>query len=170
MGRRVLRGDYMAQLIGVLFSFSRSLSKRMVRHDVERRPDLAAGRGQRSILIMLGCVLLVTTAFAGMSDEVRRFDHNNDGKPGQWEHYRDGVLLRVEVDRNRDGRVDEWTFYEDGKPVRAEFDTDGDGKVNQREFYNVQRQVERVEVDSDGDGQAEQWHTFQDGQLQEIAL
>jgi hypothetical protein len=146
----------MAQLVGVLFYLWRSLSQRIVRRAVERLSDLTPRRGERGILIMLGCVLWVMSSFAGMSEEVRRFDHNNDGKPDQWEHYLDGMLLRVEVDRNRDGRVDEWTFYEDGKPVRAEFDTDGDGRVNQREFYNVQRQVERVEVDRDGDGHREQ--------------
>jgi hypothetical protein len=81
----------------------------------------------RTSLIVLGCMLLVTTSFAGTGEEVRRFDHNNDGKPDQWEYYRDGVLLRVEVDRNHDGRVDEWTFYENGKLVRTEFDADGDG-------------------------------------------
>jgi hypothetical protein len=30
---------------------------------------------------------------------VRRFDNTRDGKIDQWEYYRDGVLLRVEVDR-----------------------------------------------------------------------
>jgi hypothetical protein len=60
----------------------------------------------RLYLLMLGCLLLVTTSLAGAAEEVRRFDHNKDGKPDQWEYYRDGVLLRVKVDRNRDGCVD----------------------------------------------------------------
>jgi antitoxin component YwqK of YwqJK toxin-antitoxin module len=149
----------------------------------------------RTSLIVLGCMLLVTTSFAGTGEEVRRFDHTNDGKRDQWEYYRDGALLRVEVDWNHDRRADEWTFYENGKLVWTEFDTNGDGQVNQREFYNAQGQMERVavdrdgdgrmeqrlfcgpgktllraEVDADGDGRPEQWHAFQDGQLREIAL
>jgi hypothetical protein len=122
----------MVPLARVLFDLLASSPQRIVRHVVERRSHLPHGRGGRGIPIMLGCVLLMTTAFAGTSEEMRRFDHNKDGKPDQWEHYRDGVLLHVEVDRNRDGRVDEWTFYEHGKLVRTEFDTDGDGKVNQQ--------------------------------------
>ena len=43
--------------------------------------------------MMLGCMLLVMAAFAGFSEEVRRFDHNKDGKPDQWEYYRDGACF-----------------------------------------------------------------------------
>ena len=117
----------------------------------------------RIYLLMLVCLLLVTTSFSGMSEEVRRFDHNNDGKPDQWEHYWDGMLLRVEVDRNRDGRVDEWTFYEDGKPVRAEFDTTGNGQVNQRLFYDTDGQVIRTEYDQHAKGRPDQWEYFTPG-------
>jgi hypothetical protein len=153
----------MAQLVGVLFYLWRSLSQRIVRRAVERLSDLTPRRGERGILIMLGCVLLVTSSFAGMSEEVRRFDHNNDGKPDQWEHYRDGMLLRVEVDRNRDGRVDEWTFYEDGKPVRAEFDSTGNGQVNQWLFYDTDGQVIRAEHDQHAKGCPDQWEYFTPG-------
>jgi hypothetical protein len=97
----------MAQLVRVLFYRSRGLSQYRGQRVITRLSDLTSGREERGILIMLGCVLLVTTAFAGMPEEVRRFDHNKDGKPDQWEYYRDGKLLRVEGDRNRDGRVDE---------------------------------------------------------------
>jgi hypothetical protein len=117
----------------------------------------------RLYLLMLVCLLLVTISLAGAAEEVRRFDHNNDGKPDQWEHYRDGMLLRVEVDRNRDGRVDEWTFYEDGKPVRAEFDSTGNGQVNQWLFYDTDGQVIRAEHDQHAKGRPDQWEYFTPG-------
>jgi hypothetical protein len=75
----------MAQLVGVLFYLSQSLSQRMVRCGVEYPASLASTEGERGIRIMLGCLLLVTTSFAGMPEEVRRFDHNKDGKSDQWE-------------------------------------------------------------------------------------
>jgi antitoxin component YwqK of YwqJK toxin-antitoxin module len=112
---------------------------------------------------MLGCLLLVTTSFTGTSEEMRRFDHNQDGKPNQWEYYRNGVLLRVEVDRHHDGRVDEWTFYENGKTVWAEFDTTGNGQVNQWLFYNADDQVIRAEYDQQAEGRPDQWEYFTPG-------
>jgi hypothetical protein len=119
-------------------------------------------------LSMLGCLLLVTTSFAGTSKEVRRFDHNQDGKPDQWEYYRNGVLLRGEVDRNHDGRVDEWTFYENGKKVRAEFDTDGDGKVDQWHRYR-EGVLSLVEQDTDCDGTVDRIIHFEGlGQIAQV--
>jgi hypothetical protein len=190
----------MAQQVRILFSLFLVSARRMVGSIVVRVSELTFARRQTGFLwpyrmCMLGCVLLAMTVFGGMAEEVRRFDNNRDGKTDHWEYYRDGVLLRVEVDRNQDGCADEATFYEQGKPVRAEFDTDGDGKVNQREFYDVQGGVERVEVDrngdgimeqrlfygpgktllraevdEDGDGKPEQWHSFKGGELEEVAL
>src|SRR5262245_13952013 len=185
----------MAQFVRVECYRAHSLSQCLVRRVVACLSALRSMPGERGILVMFTCLLLWRAAFAAMPEEVRRFDHHNDGRPDQWEVYRDGVLIGGAVDRNRDGRVDEWTFCAGGQVVRAEFDTDADGKVNQREFCNAERQVERVEVDrdgdgrmeqrlfygpgktllraevdADGDGQPEQWHTFQDGHLQDIAL
>ena len=200
MNRQHLRGDDMAQQVRSLFPFCLVLARQIVGSVVERVSELTSARGQPGFLrpyrmCMLGCMLLATTVFGGTAEEVRRFDNNRDGKTDHWEYYRDGVLLRVEVDRNQDGRADEATFDEQEKPIRAEFDTDGDGKVNQRQFYDAQGDVEhvevdrngdgimeqrlfygpgkkglRAEVDEDGDGKPEQWHIFKDGKLDEITL
>jgi hypothetical protein len=75
----------MTQVIGVVFYRVLSLSQRMGRRGVGHPAGPASTQGERGILIMLGCLLWVTISFAGMPEEVRRFDHNKDGKSDQWE-------------------------------------------------------------------------------------
>ena len=118
----------MAQSLRILFYLFRCSSQRIFWSVVRYLSDLTSARREqgplwrhRTYSLLLASVLL-STAFADTAEDVRRFDNTRDGREDQWEYYRDGVLLRVEVDRNQDGRVDETTFYEQGKPVRAEFE------------------------------------------------
>ena len=70
-------------------------------------PLLCSG-WHRPFLIMLGCMLLVTASFAGTGEQVRRFEHNKDGKPDQWEYFTPGSQepYNVERDTSGDGQID----------------------------------------------------------------
>ena len=66
------------------------------------------------------------------------------------EHYRDGVLDRVEEDTDGDGRMDKWDHYAEGSLVRLDLDVTGRGFPSRRLIYGAGGV--RVEVDPDGDG------------------
>mgnify|MGYP006306855437 FL=1 len=58
-------------------------------------------------------------------------DFNKDGLMDDFYFYRNGVLVRQQVDSNYDGAVDLWVYIEDGiYIVRYDQDTDFDGVVD----------------------------------------
>jgi hypothetical protein len=44
--------------------------------------------------------------FDGVLPTEVHYDDNHDGRMDGWEYYRDGLLLRLEMDKDRDGKVD----------------------------------------------------------------
>jgi len=66
------------------------------------------------------------------------------------EHYKDGVLDRVEEDTDGDGRMDKWEHYVEGALARLDLDLTGRGFPSRRLIYAPGGV--RVEVDPDGDG------------------
>lgn len=55
-------------------------------------------------------------------------DHNHDGRMDNFYFYRNGVLVRQEIDTNYDDSIDLWIYMYDGVRVRGyERDTNHDG-------------------------------------------
>jgi hypothetical protein len=90
-------------------------------------------------------------------------DENHDGKPDLFYTYRDGKIVKVEVDRNFDGKIDEWDFYDrEGRPERIERDENYDGRPDLWYFYE-NGEVKRSEQDTDFNGQPDWFTTFEKG-------
>ena len=70
--------------------------------------------------------------------------------------YKDGQLVRRDVDRAGSGRPDTIYYYENDKIVREERDETGQGRMTYRASYQNGR-IEKVEKDSIGQGRPDLW-------------
>lgn len=80
--------------------------------------------------------------------------------------YKEGKLVRKEMDKDRDGRIDVVTHYQGGKVVRQEEDKNGDGRMDLWSYF-IGNRLDKQEKDSNGDGKVDQWFFLdQSGQLE----
>jgi hypothetical protein len=151
---------------------------------LEEGPDVAAELPPNSPedtgttplgLFFAGLVALMLLAFAvhQLAEERRTMhpsqlhsyarDYNHDGKPDHFYTYRDGRIIKAEVDRNFDGKIDEWVFYDsEGRPEHAEYDNNFDGRPDVWYFYQ-NGSLARVERDADFNGQPDWFSTYENG-------
>jgi hypothetical protein len=60
--------------------------------------------------------------------------------------------VRVEEDSDFDGRVDKWEQYRNGALVRMDLDLQGRGKPDRRLVYGADGSLDHVEIDPTGTG------------------
>ena len=75
-----------------------------------------------------------------------------DGRVSRWEHFEDGVLVRVEEDTDGNGQVDKWETYTAGALTLLALDTKGRGKPDRRLVYGPDGTFDRLEADPNGTG------------------
>jgi len=144
-----------------------------VSEDTERTPALRRemGRGGKRFIAGLACgvvlggfvVLLgfrrmeVPTGYEGTYTE----DGNGDGKPDEWERYRNGVLEARSWDGDHDGKADAWEYYVNDEHERTEYDWNRDGRVDER-CRHGKGDLHTYERDLNFDGRFDAW-TRSDG-------
>ena len=102
------------------------------------------------------------------SDGVRvaqeRHDFDFDGRLDQLSFFREGELVRKELDTNFDNTIDTWLWCAGGWVVKSERDRQRDGKADVWETYTQGVMVE-AEYDENNDGQVDRWDSFRNGKL-----
>jgi hypothetical protein len=97
-------------------------------------------------------------------------DLNNDGIADLWIYYSPHTpreILRQEESSRMDGRVDTWSYYKDGKLVRRDVDHGGAGRPDVVYFYDEQNIV-REERDEVGQGRMTYRADYRDGRLTRV--
>jgi hypothetical protein len=97
-------------------------------------------------------------------------DLNNDGVADLWIYYspqRPAEVLRQEESSKMDGRVDTWSYFKDGKLVRRDVDHHGNGRPDAIYYYDDQKIV-REERDEAGHGRMTYRADYQDGRLAKV--
>jgi hypothetical protein len=91
-------------------------------------------------------------------DEVLRQEESSklDGRVDTWSYFKDGKLVRRDVDNHGHGRPDAIYYYDDQKIVREERDETGQGRMTYRADYHDGR-VARVEKETRGNGRPDLW-------------
>ena len=79
-----------------------------------------------------------------------------DGRVNTWSYFKDGKMVRREVDNKQSGRPDTVYFYDNDKIIREERDEAGQGTVTYRASYQDGR-LAKVEKDSSGGGRPDLW-------------
>lgn len=116
-------------------------------------PDPQAGTGKipAGVFVAAVVVLALLSFFlvqrskdhkAAFASYTTSADFGDDGKPDHFDIYREGRLVRQEVDRNGDGVVDAWYMF------------------------NSQGRTESTETDENFDGRVDGWAVFKQGELQ----
>ncbi|MGH7927365.1 MAG: hypothetical protein ACREQV_06195, partial [Candidatus Binatia bacterium] len=82
-----------------------------------------------------------------------------DGRVDTWSYFKDGRLVRRDVDNHGHGRPDRVYYYDDQKIVREERDETGQGRMTYRADYEDGR-VAKVERATRGNGRADLWITY----------
>ena len=80
-----------------------------------------------------------------------RHDFDFDGRLDQLSFYREGELVRKELDTNFDNTIDTWLWCSGGWVVKAERDRQRDGRADVWESYTQGIMVE-AEYDENNDG------------------
>jgi hypothetical protein len=94
-----------------------------------------------------------------------QYDYNGDGRPDHFYTYREGTLVRAEVDRNFDGKIDEWESSDPaGRPAHVEQDDNFDGRPDFWYFYE-NGQLVRSEQDVDYNGKPDWFNVYKYGVL-----
>jgi hypothetical protein len=91
-------------------------------------------------------------------DEIIRQEESTrgDGRVDTWSYFKDGMMVRREVDNQQLGRPDTVYFYDNDKLVREERDETGQGSMTYRALYQNGR-IAKVEKDSTGAGRPDLW-------------
>jgi hypothetical protein len=92
-----------------------------------------------------------------------------DGRVDTWSYFRDGNLVRRDVDNHGYGRPDSVYYYNDRKIVREERDEAGDGRISYRAYYEDGR-VAKVERETRGNGRADVWITYDTTSADQLVL
>lgn len=100
----------------------------------------------------------------GVGVEQEHHDFDFDGRLDQLSFYREGQLVRKELDTNFDNTIDTWLWCADGWVVKAERDRQRDGKADVWESYTQGVMVE-AEYDENNDGRIDRWDSFRNGKL-----
>jgi hypothetical protein len=79
-----------------------------------------------------------------------------DGRVNTWSYFKDGKMVRREVDNRESGRPDTVYFYDNDKIIREERDETGQGAITYRASYKDGR-LAKVEKDSNGGGRPDLW-------------
>ena len=92
-----------------------------------------------------------------------------DGRVNPWSYFRDGKMIRREVDSKQTGRPDTVYFYDADKILREERDETGQGIMTYRASYQNGR-LAKVERDSSGGGRPDWWIYYDATQAGEIVV
>jgi antitoxin component YwqK of YwqJK toxin-antitoxin module len=92
-----------------------------------------------------------------------------DGRVDTWSYFKDGNLVRREVDTKRRGTADTVYFYENDKIVREERYENGTAHVSFRAIYQNGRRA-RLEEDTKGRGKTDRWIYYDTAKQGEIVL
>lgn len=92
-----------------------------------------------------------------------------DGRVDTWSYFKDGNLVRREVDTKRRGTADTVYFYENDKIVREERYENGTAHVSFRAIYQNGRRA-RLEEDTKGRGKTDRWIYYDTSKEGEIVL
>jgi len=97
-------------------------------------------------------------------------DLNGDGIADLWIYYSPqnaDEVLRQEESSKLDGRVDTWSYFKDGKLVRRDVDNHGHGRPDTVYYYDDQLIV-REERDEAGQGRITYRADYEDGRLAKV--
>ena len=75
-----------------------------------------------------------------------------------------GAKLSEELDFNYDGHMDDFYFYKNGVLIRQEIDSNFDRKIDIWIYIYKGVYIERIETDKDFDGKLDSVETFGDGE------
>jgi hypothetical protein len=92
-----------------------------------------------------------------------------DGRVDTWSYFREGKLVRRDIDNHGHGRPDTVYYYDEQKMVREERDEAGEGRITYRADYRDGR-VARVERATRGSGRTDVWITYDTSKDGEIVL
>jgi hypothetical protein len=98
-------------------------------------------------------------------------DLNNDGVADLWIYYspqKPAEVLRQEESSKLDGRVDTWSYFKNGKLVRRDVDNNGHGRPDAVFYYDDQKIV-REERDETGQGRMTYRADYHDGRVAKVA-
>ncbi len=84
-----------------------------------------------------------------------------------WSYFKDGKLVRREVDTQGNGRPDTVFYYDGDHIAREERDETGEGRMTYRAFYQNGRIV-RVEKDTHRKGRMDLWIDYDPSQPGEV--
>ena len=90
-----------------------------------------------------------------------------DGRVDTWSHFKDGKLMRREVDTKGKGAADTVYFYDNDQIVREERYENGTAHVSFRAIYQNGRRA-KLEEDTNGRGNTDHWiyyDTSRDGEI-----
>ncbi len=97
-------------------------------------------------------------------------DLNNDGVADLWIYYNPQIpveVLRQEESTKLDGRVDTWSYFKDGRLVRRDVDNQGNGRPDAVYYYDDQKIV-REERDESRQGRMTYRADYQDGRIAKV--
>ena len=92
-----------------------------------------------------------------------------DGTVNAWSYFKDGKLVRRDVDSQGQGRPDTVFYYADDKIAREERDESGTGRISYRAIYQNGR-LAHVEKDTRGEGKIDLWIHYDTNRAEEIII
>lgn len=101
--------------------------------------------------------------------EVR--DVNGDGVPDLWIYYnpqKPGEIMRQEESTKGDGRVDSWSYFKDGRLIRRDVDSKALGRPDTVFYYDGDDKIAREERDENGEGIMTYRAKYHNGRIEKL--
>ncbi|HEY3855046.1 MAG TPA: hypothetical protein VGO67_11675 [Verrucomicrobiae bacterium] len=137
-------------------------------------PSVEVGRGKIApVQLVIGIVagVLLCLLYQELSQVGTRthYHYNQDGRADEAWVYRNGHLIELMKDRNHDGIWDQWSYYKNGVVVRSDVDNNFDGKPDETWTYS-DRTLVKMEKDMDFNGTPDEFCTYENGVIQEVDI